>query len=945
MGLGVDGEMSLALQSPVAFPSPEQSGLDRLVLDADVAALRACHTDETAFRRAVVDRFRTALAEGRASVLGAFAGDHGGLRCASCLATLQDEIIRSLYDYVIRYVYPLDRPSTAERLCVVAVGGYGRATLAPGSDIDLLFLLPYKQTPWGESVVEAMLYVLWDLRQKVGHSTRSVDECVRQAKADMTVRTALLEARFILGDVALFNDLHLRFDRDVQARSAREFVAAKMAEREVRIGRAGASRYLVEPNVKEGKGGLRDLNTLFWIAKYAYRVAEPAALVGAGLFTAREFRLFCRCEEFLWRVRCELHVVAGRAEERLSFDYQRRIAARLGYGTGPSLSGVERFMKHYFLVAKNVGDLTAIVCAAIEAREAPPPAAFDRIVHGLRRRSCTIAGTHDFRVEFDRITVTRRDVFERDPVNLIRLFAVADLYGLPIHPDATRLVTLSLRRIDPALRANVEANRLFMDVLTSRRAPETALRRMNEAGVLGRFIPAFGRVVALMQFNMYHHYTVDEHLLRAVGILAEIDAGLSADAHPLANELMPSVAGRNALYLAVFLHDIAKGKQEDHSLAGATLLRRLGPRFGLAEEETELAAWLVEHHLVMSNTAQSRDLNDRRTIETFAGVASTLEKLKCLMILTICDIRAVGPGVWNGWKGQLLRTLYSETETLISGESPEFDRHARVLAAQDQLRPALSEFPDDEFRAYVARHYAPYWLRSGLSNRIRDARLIRTLWQQGKGFACDVATDQFRSVTELTIVAPDHPRLLSTIAGACASAGANIVDAHIYTTKDGLALDTVSVSRAFDQDDDETRRAGRIANGIERALRGQIRLGDMVAAKDSTPKGRSAFALHPEIIVDNAASRRHTVLQVSGVDRPGLLYDLTRALAGLSLNIASAHVATFGEKAVDSFYVSDLTGAKVTDPARQEVIRRVLGDTFVRLGPQASASAGKATGA
>ncbi len=922
--------MSLALQSPTTFPEPDTAAIDRPVLDADIAALRAEHADDGAFRRAVVDRFRAALADGRAAILADFARDHGGLACATRLAGLQDEIIRSLYDYVIRYVYPLERPSSAERLCVVAVGGYGRATLAPGSDIDLLFLLPYKQTPWGESVVEAMLYVLWDLRQKVGHSTRSVDECVRQAKADMTIRTALLEARYMLGDAALFDDLQLRFDRDVQAKTAREFVAAKMAERETRIGRAGASRYLVEPNVKEGKGGLRDLNTLFWIAKYAYRVHNGEALVKAGLFTAKEFRLFCRCEEFLWRVRCELHVVAGRAEERLSFDYQRRIAARLGYGTGPSLSGVERFMKHYFLVAKNVGDLTAIVCAAIEEREAKQPAALDRFVQGLRRRMRTIPGTSDFQVEFDRITVTKRDVFERDPVNLIRLFAIADLYDLPIHPDATRLVTLSLRRVDRNLRENPEANRLFMDLLTSRREPETALRRMNEAGVLGRFIPEFGRIVALMQFNMYHHYTVDEHLLRAVGILAEIDAGRSRDAHPLANELMPTVVGRNALYLAVFLHDVAKGRQEDHSLAGAALARQLGPRFGLSPDETELTAWLIEHHLDMSNTAQSRDLNDRRTIETFAGVASTPEQLKALMILTICDIKAVGPGVWNGWKGQLLRTLYTETEMLLSGESPEFDRNTRVLASQEQLRPALPEFPDVEFTAYVARHYAPYWLRTSLANRIRDARLIRTLWQQGKGFASDVATDKFRSITELTIVAPDHPRLLSVIAGACASAGGNIVDAQIYTTKDGLALDTVSVSRAFEEDDDELRRAGRIASGIERALRGQIRLGELVAAKDNQPKGRAAFALHPKIIVDNSASRRHTVLQVSGVDRPGLLYDLTRALAGLSLNIASAHVATFGEKAVDSFYVSDLTGAKITDPARQEVIRRVLADTFER---------------
>ena len=430
-------------------------------------------------------------------------------------------------------------------------------------------------------------------------------------------------------------------------------------------------------------------------------------------------------------------------------------------------------------------------------------------------------------------------MFERDPVNLIRLFAIADLYGLPIHPDATRLVTLSLRRVDRSLRENPEANRLFMDLLTSRRAPETALRRMNEAGVLGRFIPEFGRIVALMQFNMYHHYTVDEHLLRAVGILAEIDAGRSREAHPLANELMPTVVGRDALYLAVFLHDVAKGKQEDHSLAGAALARQLAPRFGLSPDETDLTAWLVEHHLDMSNTAQSRDLNDRRTIETFAGIAATVEQLKCLMILTICDIKAVGPGVWNGWKGSYCARSTPRPRRCSAATARISTATPASSPQQEQLRPALPEFPDEEFAAYVARHYAPYWLRDRPRQpHPRRAPDPHAVAGGQRLRSSDVATDKFRSITEITIVAPDHPRLLSVIAGACASGGANIVDAQIYTTKDGLALDTVSVSRAFEEDADEIRRAGRIASGIERALRGQIRLGELVAAKDSHgPKG------------------------------------------------------------------------------------------------------------
>ncbi len=910
--------------------------LDRVTLDRDLALVHAKLSSEDARpRAAVVERFKQALDEGRAAVIARFLREGGGLDCARGLAAVQDAIVQAIHAYVLRHVCPLERPTSSERLSVVAVGGYGRGTLAPGSDVDLLFLLPYKQTPWGESVVEATLYILWDLRLKVGHATRSVDECLRQARADMTIRTSLLEARLVEGDAALFAELQTRFDKEVVLKTAREFVAAKLGERETRIGRAGASRYLVEPNVKEGKGGLRDLNTLFWIARYVYRVGNGEELVAAGLFTRREFKLFRRCEEFLWRVRCHLHVAAGRAEERLSFTTQRLIAERLGYRAHGGLSAVERFMKHYFLIAKDVGDLTAIVCAALEEREAKPPR-LNRLVGGWFRKLRTIPGSSAFAIEVDRITVAQKDAFERDPLNLIRLFWASDHYGLPIHPDATRLVTLSLRRIDAALRQDPEANRLFMDILTSRNAPETVLRRMNEAGVLGRFVPEFGRVVAMMQFNMYHHYTVDEHLLRAVGNLSEIDAGRMKEEHPLANEIMPTVDARRALYVAVFLHDVAKGREQDHSEAGARLARTLGPRLGLSDAETELMVWLVGHHLVMSNTAQNRDLADRRTIETFAEVVQTRERLRCLLILTICDIKAVGPGVWNGWKGQLLRTLYQETERLLVGEAPHLAQPERVAAAHREFRAAATAWPDAAVDAYLGRHYVPYWLRVDLATKLKHAEVLRSLDREGAPLATKVTVDAFRGVTELLLVAPDHPRLLSIVAGACMAAGANIVEAQIFTTADGLALDTFSVSRAFDQDDDEERRAGRIAQAIERALRGQIRLSDVVAAKGSTPRGRSAFPIAPEVVVDNQASNRHTLIQVSGIDRPGLLYDLTVAIAGLNLNIASAQVATFGEKVVDSFYVTDLTGTKIFDLHRQHGIRRALTATLGDGRPAAS---------
>jgi [protein-PII] uridylyltransferase len=623
-------------------------------------------------------------------------------------------------------------------------------------------------------------------------------------------------------------------------------------------------------------------------------------------------------------VRCHLHFLAGRAEERLSFDVQRPIARQLGYSTRAGLTDVERFMKHYFLIAKDVGDLTAIVCAALEERHTKSTPLFDRFIGRLRRQTRALADAPDFKVENDRVNVVRADAFDRDPVNLIRLFWVADRSNLPIHPDSTRLVTQSLKRVDASLRENAEANKLFLEILTSRHAPETALRRMNEAGVLGRFIPEFGRVVGMMQFSMYHHYTVDEHLLRTVGGLSAIEAGRHLDEHPLASKIVSKIAHRTELYLAAFLHDIAKGRPSDHSNTGADVARKLCPRLGLSAANTERVAWLVERHLIMSNMAQGRDLSDPRTAEALAAIVQTQENLKMLLLLTVADIRAVGPGVWNGWKGQLLRTLYWETEVVLGGGHSAIDRKTRVAAAQEALRKALPGWSDPEFDAYAARHYPAYWLKVDLERQIAHAKLLHAMAAATRSLATEVTTDAFRGVTAVTIVAPDHPRLLTGIAGACAAAGGNIVDAQIFTTTDGLALDTIFVSRAFERDEDELRRGQRIASNIEKMLRGEVRLDQITPARKAPDVRHDAFAIEPEVMIDNSLSNRYTVVEVAGLDRPGLLRDLTASLSGLNLNIGSAHIVTFGEKAVDSFYVTDLTGQKIGAAARQAAIKRRL---------------------
>ena len=848
-----------------------------------------------------------------------------GRKCAGGLSDFQDALIRLIYDVTTQHIYRVQNPSSAERMAVVAQGGYGRALLAPGSDIDLLFLLPYKQTAWGESVAEYMLYILWDLGFKVGHATRTITQCVRLSLEDMTIRTALLDARLILGDERLFAEFQHKFRRDVLDNDARAFIEAKLAEQDARHSRTGASRYQVEPNIKDGAGGLRDLHTLHWLAKHLYPDQAEEEFVEAGVFTRHEYRSFRRCEFFLWTVRCHLHFLTDRPEERLSFDLQRAMADRLGYRGHAGLSGVERFMKHYFLIAKEVGQLTRIVCTALELKQLKSIPALDTLLGSFSwKRRAKLRRTSDFRIETGRVSTVDKDAFVKDPVNFIRLFVVADENKAGTAPQVLRQIRSNFRLIDDKLRNDPTANRLFLKLLMDSRDPEAVLRKMNEAGVLGRFIPDFGRVVSMMQFNMYHHFTVDEHLLRTVGYLSDIERGRYATEHPVSSEVVRTIDNRRALYVAALLHDVAKGRDEDHSIAGARIAREIGPRLGLTDSETETATWLVEHHLTMSLFAQSRDLNDPKTIRDFAELVQSRERLKLLLILTVADICAVGPGTWTGWKGQLLRTLYFETEPLLGGGHTELTRTERMARVQDALRERLSDWPKKELERFIDRHYPGYWLRTDLDVITEHAKLVRDAEGQNREVVTRISTDAFRGVTELTLLAPNHPRLLAMVAGACTGAGANIVDAQISTTRDGMALDTIHLEREFDHAEDEERRARKIAVSIERMLKGETRAIDLIRAKKKPKSRLSAFTVEPQVVIDNTLSDALTVIEINGLDRPGLLYDVTREISDLNLDIASAHIATFGEKAVDVFYVTNLTGKKITSSSRDLLIRERL---------------------
>ncbi|WP_033074334.1 [protein-PII] uridylyltransferase [Sphingopyxis sp. MWB1] len=904
--------------------------IDRRVLAERLAAIAEESADNGARRRAMVALLKQALEDGRAEVEKRLAdAPSSGRIAAQATAFLIDQLVRLSYDFTVEHLYPAGNRSAGERITVIAVGGYGRGEMAPHSDVDIGFLTPFRQTSWTESVIEAQLYTLWDLGLKVGHSSRSLDEMIRAAKEDMTIRTALLEGRFIWGDRDLYDQAAARFDAEVVAGNARSFVAEKLAERDERHKKMGDSRYVVEPNVKEGKGGLRDLHTLFWIGKFIHRVRTVPELVDAGLLTARELRQFGRAENFLLAVRCHLHILAGRAEDRLTFDFQREIAARMQFAERPGKSAVERFMQLYFLHAKSVGDLTGTFLAHLDEQLA---ARGRRFLPSIRRRPGKLNG---FVLDRGRLALPSDDFFQEDPVRLIEIFALADKYSLEIHPQAMRQARHDAKLIDGKLRRIARANALFLDVLTSPRDPETVLRWMNEAGVFGRFIPDFGRVVAQMQFDMYHHYTVDEHTIRAIGLLSDIEQNRLQEDHPLSTAIMDQIQSRRVIYVAVLLHDIAKGRGGDHSVLGAELALRVCPRLGLSEAETETVSWLVRYHLLMSATAFKRDLADFKTILDFAQHVQSPERLRLLLVLTVVDIRAVGPGVWNSWKRQLLTELYDSAEEVLRLGHKQRGREARIAGKKEEAQ-ALLQMSDKDFARLAKRLPESYWIAEPVE--VITANLLHI--QQAGDAPLHIAAvpDDDRGATLVMLLAADHPGLFYRIVGGIHLAGGNIIDARIHTTRDGLALDNFLVQDPIGRPFAEAEQILRLTRAIEDALANRQKLLPKLEARALHRARAEAFRVAPNVFIDNKASNRFTVIEVNAQDRPALLSQLAYALFQSKVTVHSAHVATYGERAVDTFYVTDLIGDKIDSSARVKTLEKRLLEAARRSDDSAEAA-------
>ncbi|WP_312814656.1 [protein-PII] uridylyltransferase [Brevundimonas sp.] len=844
----------------------------------DPRLLEAASADDV--RGAVTAHLRDVYEAGRERARRRLESGGDGAEVARLYAEAADDLLISLWRFATEVLYPDMR----DRLSLLAVGGYGRGVLAPYSDLDLLILRPTPQvSERAAKVSEFIHYVLWDMGLKLGSSFRSLRETLDLAQSDMTVRTTLLEARLVAGDARLGEGLLKRFRARVREADPTPFIAAKMSERDVRISKAGGVRNRVEPNVKDGKGGLRDLNTLFWIALSVDPDSARGKKALESFLGAGEMRSFREAIGFLWQVRIHLHLVAGRAEEKLTFDFQPEIARRMGWrGRGDELA-VERFMRRYFLVAGRVGALTRAVSAQLEARQQKKAEGLSRGLSRLFQRKRVKLAFDGLVVEQGRLSVNSANVFARDPLRLLILFVEADRLDIDLHPDAVAAVIRSLSLVTPAVRRDPRASELLLHLLAHSRRPYRVLSLMNETGLLGRFLPEWGRIVGQTQFNMYHAYTVDEHTLQAVGIIDDIKKGTLEADHPASSAVIHSIVDPEALMLAMLLHDVGKGGDLGQLEEGAIAARSACERLGIDPRRIELVVWLVRNHLLMSDYAQKRDVSDPDTVRAFAEAVGDLERLRMLMVLTVADIRAVGPGVWNGWKGQLMRALFDKAEALFRGGD----------VRGDDLLPDYAALIEKARFAGVA---------------------VQTTLPQGP----------LEATSRIVVATHDRRGLFADMTATLAMAGADVVGAHLATQDDGMALEVFEIQNSAGEAYGlvEPRRLSILARALERAAlkgaRGSAHTVQRVSAR------RAVFDVRPVVRIDTGFVPHAVVVEVSGADRSGLLSDLAHIFSDQNFSVRSAHIACFGERAVDAFYLTDNDGQKPTDAAALDVLRQAL---------------------
>ena len=833
-------------------------------------------------------------------------------------------LIDSLLKVIFKNSYFHSLGNKHYQFTLIAVGGYGRGELSPHSDLDILFLLPNKlrknDTKKIENVIELILYILWDLGYTVGHSTRTIDDCIEKSRSDLTISTSLLEKRFVAGNNDIYDLLNNKFKTFIDNTKTLDFVEAKLKESETRHKRFGESRYVVEPNVKDGKGGLRDLHTLIWILKFAYKVDTISKLINVGALTKEEAVPFAEAQRFLLSVRCHLHYRANREDDRLAMDAQLEIAKSMNFKNTITHKDVERFMKRYFLATKTVGNLTRIFCAAIETEFNKPLRM--SFLSFKKRENIT-----PFRLEVGRLFSYEREILTENPINIIKLFYISHINNIDIHPKTLRQITSLRKLINLKVRQNVEANKMFLNILTSDKDPTRTLRLMNEANILGQFIPEFQKIVGLMQFDMYHSYTVDEHTIFTISNLHSLRSGKFSDFAPLTSSAILEIKSYKSLFVAMLLHDIAKGKKGDHSENGSLIASKICPRLGLNKEETKMVEWLVLHHLLMSKTAFRYELGDPKVIKNFAKQVRSIDKLKSLLALTVADIRGVGPDVWNDWKGALIKELYIKTYDLLKPPQ-EISKITEPLKSSKELliRYLNNKGVNDlDIKTYCSKFYNNYWGTFNLPSVVNHYEIFTSMKNYSKKLEVYLSNDSKLKATELLVITPDHHGLFSQISGLVASSGYDIVSAKIITRSDGYALDTFFLQNKERKPISDINLRKKLIETITKGLEGNFNIEKALNIKWKEIPARFRAVKAPiRVIIDNKTSDQYTILDIKCKNAPGVLYKITKIITSLGLQINTANVSTYGDRVVDIFYLKNAFGSKVDDNTTIEKVKNSI---------------------
>lgn len=801
---------------------------------------------------------------------------------------------------------------------IVALGGYGREQLSPYSDVDLLFLYNSKNKKLAKEVAESLLYCLWDLGFDVGHSVRTVNECISLSKEDDTmILTSLLDSRFILGDLDLYNKLESSIFDKLLPKISAKFISKKIAESETRKKRFGGSVYLLEPNVKEGEGGLRDIQTALWVAQAKYKIKNFEELLSKGFINQKHYRVLNRCLNFLLSVRAELHYLAERREDRISFEFQERIANFFGY-KDLDLRAVERFMRVYYLRASLTKQQSErIIDSCIPQKKS------------WFKRNKTVKLDHGFIIQNGKLSVESRDIFKRNPVNLMRAFEYSNRGDVEMSRYLTWIIRENAIYIDDKLRKNGEFNTIFLRLLRHGKNISETLLLMNELRVLAHYIPEFGKIVCLVQHDAYHVYTVDVH---SIFMVREIESLLNYEYEkrfPLLTKLAESVVKKHILYLACLFHDAGKGSGKNHSEKGAKMIPAIAKRMSLTDDEKEQLEFLVRYHLIMPHFSQRRDLHDMSLIERFAELVKSDETLTLLYLLTFADIRSVGPEVWSDWKGMLLRELYLKTSKFLelgeyTKDSLEERREQIILKISRSLRDKVTE---KQIRTILAKMPESYLLGHSPKSIANHVKIINSAENK---VTTDLIHYPGEQHDELVFWGYDEEGIFSKLCGVVSASGLNILGARITTTDSGNVLDVFYVNKLGESTTDQGNFLEKVTCSLKKVVEGKLDVEDLVnKQKDQTTYYKKIIPKYPpRIEVDNRSSEIATVVDVYAHDRPGLLYDMTKTIAKLGLSVVYAKIATKVDQVVDIFYIQDKKGKKVTAEKKLEKIKASMMDSI-----------------